>query len=205
VPAFRDLLMDLAGQVAEPALIARHYAHVGRLQWDRLGAGDPDVPVRLKGVFYCLRPAAVLRWMRSHPGRVIPPMRLQTLLEESQAPADIVEATGELVDLKARTRELGTGRFAPVLRAFIAAELTAAHWAETLDRRHDIEHSRAIAARTFAPQSPHSAIWQPPRTPADRRGVRTRDEGKRLGVLDECSAPPRDSWCLQVHAHGRDA
>ena len=148
-PAFRDLLLDLADQVTEAALIARHYAHVGQLQWNRLGAGDPDTPVRLKGVFYCLRPAAALCWMRSHPGQVVPPMRLQTLLEQSEAPADVVAAVGQLVAVKARTRELGTGRFPPVLRDFVVAELTAADLAGTGDRRHNLDRSRAIAAETF--------------------------------------------------------
>jgi predicted nucleotidyltransferase len=148
-PAFRDLLLELAEQVAEPDLIARHYAHLGRLQWDRLGADDPDVPVRLKGVFYCLRPAAALRWMRTHSGQGVPPMRLQTLLEEAEAPADVVAAVDELVDVKARTRELGTNWFPPVLRAFVLAELTAADLAATGDRRHDLERSRAIATEAF--------------------------------------------------------
>jgi len=148
-PRFRDLLLDLADQVAEPALIARHYAHVGQLQWDRLGAGDPDTPVRLKGVFYCLRPAAALRWMRSHPGGAVPPMRLQALLAQSEAPAEVVEAVGELVDVKARTRELGDGRFPPVLRNFVVAELSSPDLAGPGERRHEVGRSRAVAAQAF--------------------------------------------------------
>jgi predicted nucleotidyltransferase len=148
-PAFRDLLLDLADRVAEPALIARHYAHVGRLQWDRLGAGDLDAPVRLKGVFYCLRPAAALRWMRAHPDESVPPMRLQTLLEESEAPADVLTAVSELVAVKARTRELGAAVFPPPLRAFVLAELTAPDLVGAADRRHDPKRSRMIAADTF--------------------------------------------------------
>ena len=148
-PAFRDLMLNLADQVTEPALIARHYAHVGQLQWDRLGAGDPDRPVRLKGVFYCLRPAAALRWMRSHPGQVAPPMRLQTLLEESEAAPDVLAAVGELVAVKGRTRELGAGRLPPILRTFVLDELTAPDFEGTGDRRHDLDRSRAIAAETF--------------------------------------------------------
>lgn len=148
-PAFRDLLLELADEVAEPALIARHYAHVGQLQWDRLGAGDADAPVRLKGVFYCLRPAAAVRWMRAHPGNAVPPMRLQDLLEESGAPPDVVAAVAELVALKARTRELGTGRFPAVLRAFVAAELAGDDLDGTGGRRHDLARSRAIAAEAF--------------------------------------------------------
>lgn len=147
-PAFRDLLLELAEQVVEPGLVARHYAHVARQQWDRLGAAGAEA-VRLKGVFYCLRPAAALRWMRARPGSAVPPMRLLTLLEESDAPAAVLDAARELIRVKAQTRELGTGPFPPVLRAFVSAEITAADLVGDGARRHDPERSRAIAAETF--------------------------------------------------------
>ena len=148
-PDFRDLLLDLADQVAEPELIARHYAHLGQLQWERLGSPDPDAPVRLKGIFYCLRPAAALRWMRCHPGQAVPPMRLQTLLEESDTPAGVMEAVAALVALKAATREFGTGRFPPVLHPFVLAELTSPDLPGPGDRSHDLQRRRTIAAETF--------------------------------------------------------
>jgi predicted nucleotidyltransferase len=148
-PAFRDLLLELADQVAEPELIARHYAHLGRLQWQRLASPDPETPVRLKGIFYCLRPAAAVRWMRTHPGHAVPPMRLHSLLGESDAPTDVMEAAAELVALKSRTRELGIGRFPSVLRAFVVTELATLDLSGTAYRRHDPEHSRIIASETF--------------------------------------------------------
>lgn len=146
-PAFRDLLLELADEVCRPDLVARHYAHLAESQRRRLAAADAGTPVPLKRVFYCLRPAAALRWLRTHPGRAVPPMRLMTLLEESDAPAAVVDAAAELVAEKARTRELGHGPFPPVLGSFVDAELAAAP--DTAVDDHDTARSRALAAEAF--------------------------------------------------------
>jgi predicted nucleotidyltransferase len=147
-PAFRELLLDLADRIGEPALIARHYTHLGRLQWERLGAQDPAAEVKLKGLFYSLRPAAALRWMRIHPGRSVPPMRLQDLLTAGEAPAALMDAVTDLVALKAGTRELGTGAVPSAVRAFVVAELTAPPTGSG-ERRVDVHRARAIAAEAF--------------------------------------------------------
>jgi predicted nucleotidyltransferase len=81
--------------------------------------------VRLKSVFYCLRPAAALRWLHTHPGAANPPTRLQDLLADSDTPTHVVHATDELVTLKGRTHELGTTPFPAVLRTFMLDELDA--------------------------------------------------------------------------------
>jgi hypothetical protein len=148
-PGFHDLLLGPADRVSEPALLIRHYAHVARMQWDRLGAGDPTAPVRLKGVFYCLRPAAALRWLRTHPGVANPPMRLQDLLADSDTPAPVVHAADELVTLKARTHELGTAPFPAVLRAFVLDELSATDLAAAPEPRPDVGLTRTAAAEAF--------------------------------------------------------
>ena len=112
--AFRDGLLELARQVVNPALIGRHYLHVGRYQWN---AESTDVPI--KRHFYALRSAASLRWIVLHPGEGIPPMDLPTLLAECDPPADVVGDITELLALKAVTRELGTGQIVPSIGRFI--------------------------------------------------------------------------------------
>ena len=114
--AFRDDLLALVAAVTDPARVRRHYLHVGRSQWDR--AGDGAGVVRLKRVFYAIRPAATLRWLDTHHG--VPPMNLDELLAETQIPQDVRTEIAELRDLKSRTRELG---LAPAPRAI-------ACWAE---------------------------------------------------------------------------
>ena len=111
---FRDGLLELARAVVNPALIGRHYLHVGRYQWN---ADSAEVPI--KRHFYALRSAASLRWIALHPGEGIPPMDLPTLLEQCDPPADVVDDIAELLALKAVTRELGTGQIVPSIGRFI--------------------------------------------------------------------------------------
>lgn len=119
--AFRDGLLELAAEVIDPARVGRHYLHVGQNQWDLASETIP-----LKRVFYALRPAAALRWLRTHPGSAVAPMDLQTLLLESEAPEGVVHETGELLAVKAVTRELGEGRFPRALAEFVRSEFEAA-------------------------------------------------------------------------------
>lgn len=111
-PAFRDELLALVGEVADPAALRRHYAHVARAQWEH-AVGDDEV--RLKRVFYAVRPALTLRWLDEHTG--VPPMALDALLAEVVVPEAVGVELAALRELKARTRELGT---APVPRAIAA-------------------------------------------------------------------------------------
>lgn len=121
---FRDDLLDVATRVVDPVLLQRHYLHVGHHQWSGL-----DGPMPLKKVFYSLRPAASLRWLRVNGGG-IPPMDLGTLLIESEAPNDVATQATELTALKAVTRELGTGEVPPAIRAFIVNEFERASGAD---------------------------------------------------------------------------
>jgi predicted nucleotidyltransferase len=148
---FRDHLLDLAAQVSEPELLARHYAHVGRQQWERSGgtAAGAEEPVRLKGLFYSLRPAATLHWMRAHPELAVPPMRLQDLLEQAPPPPSVTELIGELVASKARTREMGVGFVPSPVREFIISKLYAPGLEGTGHRRVELRRARAIAAAAF--------------------------------------------------------
>lgn len=109
-PAFRDGLLDLVARVGDPVRVRRHYLHVGRAQWTR--AQEQAGQVRLKRVFYAIRPAVTLRWLDDHRG--VPPMNLDELLDQADVPADVRAEVDELRELKARTRELGS---APVPQA----------------------------------------------------------------------------------------
>ncbi len=118
--AFRQAFLDLADEAADPAMLRRHHAHVGRGQRDGLGDGR-DVP--LKRVFYALRPAVTLRWLREHPGATVPPMDLPTLMAQVEVASDLRAEVAQAVVRKAATRELGTGDVPAVVLAFVDAEL----------------------------------------------------------------------------------
>jgi predicted nucleotidyltransferase len=131
---FRDDFLATAEGVADRALLGRHYLHVGKRQ-RALESGS------LKRFFYALRPAAVLRWMRTNPERTVPPMNLIEALAEGDAPAAVLDATHALIEQKRVTRELGTAEAPAVLRQFVDRELEIADGFESA-QRGDIEAAR---------------------------------------------------------------
>lgn len=117
---FREEFLVLARQVTDRGMIARHYLHMGERQ-RRVYFGD-ERSVSQKKIFYALRPAAALRWLRHHPDHAVAPMHFPTLLAECDAPADVTAIVADLMARKAITRELGSEPLpAPVL-AFIDGE-----------------------------------------------------------------------------------
>jgi len=121
---FRDRFLALASQFADRNLIGRHYLHLGQRQ-RRVHFGDAK-RVPQKKIFYALRPAAALRWMRLHPDQAIAPMHFPTLMSECEAPRDVAEITAELLQRKAITRELGAQPLAPAIATFIDQEFEIA-------------------------------------------------------------------------------
>lgn len=119
---FRSALLALAEDVADPTLVGRHYLHVARKQWS-----DSTDDVALKRVFYAMRPAASLRWLRMNPtSAAVPPMNLTVLLDECAPSAEVAEETARLIELKSVTREVGRGAVPSSLAKFINDELVLA-------------------------------------------------------------------------------
>jgi predicted nucleotidyltransferase len=104
---FRDELMALARRAARPAAIARHYLHLGERQ-RRTYFADASA-IALKKIFYALRPAVALRWLRLNPGAAIAPMHFPSLIAASDLPADVRVIVDDLLARKAVTSELGSG------------------------------------------------------------------------------------------------
>jgi predicted nucleotidyltransferase len=121
---FRDEFLFLARRVAERVLVARHYLHLGERQ--RHTYFKEDKEITQKKIFYALRPAASLRWLRLHPGEAVAPMNLQALMSESDMPRDVFAIATELVARKAKTRELGKAPLPSPIGAFIDAEFELA-------------------------------------------------------------------------------
>lgn len=121
---FKDSFLELAGAAADRDRIAQHYLHLGRnILSARLGDLG-DMP--LKKVFYALRPAIALRWLRLHPGARLPPMNFPELCRNADLPAGLRATIEDLLARKAVTRELGRGPMPDIIREGIEAEFTAA-------------------------------------------------------------------------------
>jgi uncharacterized protein len=120
----REQMQDLARAVADRDLIARHYLHLGEGQRRAYFTDERAVPQ--KKIFYALRPASALRWLRRHPGEAVAPMHFPTLMAESDPPPEVAAITADLIARKAVTRELGSEPLPPAITAFIDAEFIAA-------------------------------------------------------------------------------
>ena len=123
-PRFRAEMLALARRTADRGLIARHYLHLGERQRRSYFSDERAVPQ--KKIFYALRPAAALRWLRHHPGEAIAPMNFPQLLAECEPPAEVSRIASQLMERKAVTRELGSEPLPAAIAAFIDAEFERA-------------------------------------------------------------------------------
>jgi predicted nucleotidyltransferase len=121
---FRDGFLEFARQAATREAIGRHYLHLGERQ-RRVYFGD-GTSVAQKKIFYALRPAATLRWLRMRPTEAVAPMHFPTLMEECDPPAELRGEVSDLMSRKFKTRELGTAALPPAVANFIDSEFELA-------------------------------------------------------------------------------
>jgi predicted nucleotidyltransferase len=143
---FRAEGLALAHAVAQPAAIARHYLHLGRRQRRTYFADEKSIA--LKKIFYALRPAVALRWLRLHPGAAVAPMHFPTLVAECDLPDDVRAIVDELLLRKAETRELGHGALPEPIRDLIDGEFAIAE-AEQAEPLRVSADAKAAADRFF--------------------------------------------------------
>lgn len=121
---FRTGLAAFAARHANRIGVARHYLHLGEKQRRTYFADGKHI--HLKKLFYALRPAAALRWLRLHPDEAVAPMHFPTLMRECEAPRDVEALTADLIARKAETRELGTAPVPASVERFIDDEFALA-------------------------------------------------------------------------------
>jgi len=117
---FRDSFLEFARHAASREAIGRHYLHLGEHQ-RRAYFGD-GTPVAQKKIFYALRPAATLRWLRMRPTEAVAPMHFPTLMAECDPSTALREEVSDLLNRKAVTCELGAAPLSPVVAGFIDSE-----------------------------------------------------------------------------------
>ena len=135
------------------------------------GSRWATAPASLKRVFYALRPAVTLRWLREHPGSAVPPMDLPTLMAQVEVADDVRAAVDEAVARKAVTRELGTGDVPAPLLALVDDEL---------GRDDDLPGP----ARPGTGAGPGGGGVPRGRRPLGRRGRRSADPARRREVVE---------------------
>lgn len=140
---FVDDFLELARTVADRRRIARHYLHLGETQ-RRKFFSDGRATSRKK-LFYVLRPAAALRWLRMHPSEAVPPMNFLELMQGCAPPRDVLEATQRLAAEKAASREMGIAPLELILARFVDDEFEQAR-----DLRDFAENQMGAWARGHA-------------------------------------------------------
>jgi uncharacterized protein len=121
---FKNSMLKLAERAADRNGLARHYYHLGTRQWRtyfQLGE-----MVAIKKLFYVVRPALALRWLRVNTGKTVPPMDFQTLLVEAETSSDLSMLFHDLVAQKVVTRELGAAPVPESVSRFVLEEFRLA-------------------------------------------------------------------------------
>lgn len=121
---FRDDFLEFARRAASREAICRHYLHLGERQ-RRVYFGDGS-SIPQKKIFYALRPAAALRWLRMHPAEAVAPMHFPTLMAQCDPPNELSEEVRDLMNRKSVTRELGTTPLSRAVAGFIDREFELA-------------------------------------------------------------------------------
>lgn len=143
---FHDDLISFAETFASREGLTNHYLHLGERQRRTYFADGKQLV--LKKIFYALRPAAALRWLRMHPEARIAPMHFPTLMAEADPPADVLEICNDLIARKAVTRELGKAPLPRAVERFIDGEFDRAR-AELGERCVRLLPAAKDAADTF--------------------------------------------------------
>lgn len=119
-PEFRAAFLDLATEIAERNLVARHYFHLAEGQGARF-LDESGSEVALKKLLYVLRPLMALRWLSARPDAAVAPMNFGLLMDGVDLHADIRHDINDLLARKRTTRELGTGKIPGSIREFISS------------------------------------------------------------------------------------
>lgn len=134
-----DELAAFAHQIESGLSCQQHYLNLGRNSWKR--AVNDDGSTRYKRLFYALRPAMALRWMRLHKNGQ-PPMNFQALCQGCDLPASVLKPIRELLYLKSKSREQQSGPAIPVVNDLIEVEFAYAE-ATTLPKSDTGVHEQA--------------------------------------------------------------
>lgn len=155
---FQAQMLALAHEVADRDLVARHYLHLGERQRRAYFADHKSIPH--KKIFYALRPAAALRWLRLHPDQAVAPMHFPSLMGEADPPDEVAAITAELIERKAATRELGTAPLPGAITSFIDEEFSIARerffdgtGTISLVKREKVQAFFLEALRRFSPDA----------------------------------------------------
>lgn len=107
IDGFRRRLLDLLEEIVDPAKVSRHYLGLARAHVAKIESFSGEV--KLKRLFYLIRPIVALDWMEQRGFSSLPPMNMIDCLAEAELPTQAVGEIQRLVEKKRQTREMGNG------------------------------------------------------------------------------------------------
>lgn len=119
IAGFRCRLAGLLDRIVDPARVSRHYLGLARSHITRIGSFSAEV--KLKKLFYLIRPIVALDWMEQRGFTELPPMSLPECLAGADIPPAAADEICALIERKAVTREMGTGTIPPAIASYLEA------------------------------------------------------------------------------------
>ncbi|MEQ1943584.1 nucleotidyltransferase domain-containing protein [Mesorhizobium sp. VNQ89] len=132
IDGVRPRLLELLAEIVDPVKVSRHYFGLASSQATKLG--KLSGPVKLKKLFYLIRPIVALDWMEQRGFVALPPMNILDCLAQTELPRQTSEAIRQLIDIKSRTREMGIGP--------IPTEI--ARWLEARYAHHEMNSAESV-------------------------------------------------------------
>lgn len=119
IEGFRRRLLDLLAEIVDPVRVSRHYLGLARAHLAKIGSFSGEV--KLKRLFYLIRPIVALDWMEQRGFASLPPMNMVDCLAQTELPPHASEAIHQLIDSKRQTREMGTGPIPMEIACYLEA------------------------------------------------------------------------------------
>ncbi|MBZ9675366.1 DNA polymerase beta superfamily protein [Mesorhizobium sp. ES1-1] len=119
VAGFRARLLDVLAQIVDPAKVAHHYLGLARSQVAKIGSLSGQV--KLKKLFYLIRPLVALDWMEQRDFTSLPPMNFGECLAQTEIPGPASKEIRHLIERKSRTREMGFGLIPTAIAHYLEA------------------------------------------------------------------------------------
>ena len=116
---FRRRLIDLLTEIVDPTKVSRHYLGFARSHVAKIGSFSGEV--KLKKLFYLIRPLVALDWMEQHGFASLPPMTLVQCLDQIELLLQARHEIRRLIDKKSQIRELGFGLIPAEIARYLEA------------------------------------------------------------------------------------
>ncbi|QND57491.1 nucleotidyltransferase domain-containing protein [Mesorhizobium huakuii] len=147
VAGFRARLLDLMAEIVDPVKVSQHYLGLARSHVAKIGSFSGEV--KLKKLFYLIRPLVALDWMEQRGFAGLPPMNLGECLDQTDVPVPAAEEIRGLIERKSQTREMGSGLIPTAIARYLEARYGhhAMNLAATVrdDARQARKHALATA------------------------------------------------------------